>query len=133
MGDASITKVSARTAPVGQMGQKYLAAGVRLSMRLWENEPPGPRQPLTRRPYEVIGFCIRGTARLHLEGQLILLSPGDCWVIPKGAEHAYEVVETFTAVEATTPPAEVHGRDQPVGLKASEVLPKSVLRETSPV
>ena len=32
MGDKSITKVSAATAPRGPMGQKYLASGIRLSM-----------------------------------------------------------------------------------------------------
>ena len=30
-----------------------------------------------------------------------------------GAEHHYAIVEPFTAVEATSPPAQVHGRDDP--------------------
>jgi hypothetical protein len=33
-------------------------------------------------------------------------------LVPKGAEHSYEILEPFTAVEATSPPAQVHGRDQ---------------------
>jgi hypothetical protein len=33
MGDKSITKVSAATAPRAPMGQKYLASGIRFSMR----------------------------------------------------------------------------------------------------
>jgi hypothetical protein len=36
---------------------------------------------------------------------------GDSWVVPKGSRHTYKIIETFTAVEATSPPAEVHGRD----------------------
>jgi hypothetical protein len=38
MGDKSITKVGAATPPRGPMGQKYLASGIRLSMRIWERE-----------------------------------------------------------------------------------------------
>jgi hypothetical protein len=33
-------------------------------------------------------------------------------VVPKGASHSYTVLEPFTAVEATSPPAQVHGRDE---------------------
>jgi quercetin dioxygenase-like cupin family protein len=113
MGDASITKVNARTSPRGEMGQKYLAAGVKMSMRLWENEPPQPKTAPQTRDYEMIGYCIRGRATLHVEGQTINLNPGDSWVVPKGAQHAYEIMEAFTAVETTSPPAEVHGRDKP--------------------
>jgi len=43
---------------------------------------------------------------------LILLNPGDSWIVPRGAEHSYKILETFTAVEATTPPAAVHGWDE---------------------
>jgi hypothetical protein len=32
--------------------------------------------------------------------------------VPKGSRHSYKILETFTAVEATTPPAEVHGREK---------------------
>ncbi|MEO1185622.1 MAG: cupin domain-containing protein, partial [Cyanobacteria bacterium J06636_27] len=30
----------------------------------------------------------------------------------KGALHSYNILESFTAVEATSPPAEVSGRDE---------------------
>jgi len=111
MGDKSITKVSSTTAPHGKGGQKYLAAGVRLSMRLWEREQPGEPKKASARDYETIGFVIEGKAELQLEGQVVLLEKGDSWVIPKGSEHVYKVLETFTAVEATCPPAEIHDRD----------------------
>jgi quercetin dioxygenase-like cupin family protein len=110
--DRSITKVSSEYSPKGAMGQKYLASGVKVSMRLWEDESPGDPKPPTRRPYETIGYVIKGRAELHLEGQMVLLEAGDSWVIPEGAEHAYKILETFSAVEATCPPAEVHGRDE---------------------
>ncbi len=112
MADTSVTKVQSKTSPRGQKGQKYLATGVHLSMRLWEDEQPGVAKPTTRRDYEAIGFVIRGRAELHLEGQMVLLEPGDSWVVPRGAAHTYKILEPFTAVEATSPPAEVHGRDE---------------------
>jgi quercetin dioxygenase-like cupin family protein len=41
----------------------------------------------------------------------VLLEPGDSWIVPKGASHTYKVLEPFTAVEATSPPAHVGDRD----------------------
>lgn len=80
-------------------------------MRLWEREPPSESKPQSARPYETVGFVIEGKAELHIEGQCVLLEKGDSWVVPKGSQHTYKITETFTAVEATTPPAEVPGRD----------------------
>lgn len=111
-GDTSITKVNSRYSPRGKRGQKYLAAGVKISMRLWEDEQPGKAKAQTRREYETIGYVISGRAELQLEGQTLTLEPGDSWVVPKGATHRYQILEPFTAIEATCPPAEVHGRDE---------------------
>ena len=55
---------------------------------------------------------ISGRAELHIEGQMVLLEPGDSWIVPKNARHTFRFLEPFTAVEATTPPAAVHGRDE---------------------
>jgi quercetin dioxygenase-like cupin family protein len=112
MGDKSITKVASRHSPSGPIGQKYLASGVHVSMRLWEHEPAGEAKPMSQRDYETVGYVISGRAELHLEGQTVLLDPGDSWVVPKGAIHTYNILEPFTAVEATYPPAQVHGRDE---------------------
>ena len=112
MADTSVTKVSSQTSPKGILGQKYLASGVHLSLRLWEHEQPGdPKQP-ARREYETVGYVISGRAELHIEGQMVLLEPGDSWVVPHGSEHTYNILEPFTAVEATAPPAQVHARDE---------------------
>lgn len=112
MGDTSVKKVESRHSPRGEMGQKYLASGVRVSMRLWEDEPPGEAPPATTRDYETVGYVVKGRAELHIEGQKLLLNPGDSWLVPRGASHAYKILENFTAVEATSPPATVHGRDE---------------------
>lgn len=67
--DTTVKKVTTAAAPVGAMGQRYLASGM---------------------------------AELEVEGQHLVLEPGDCWVIPEGARHSYRIVEPFTAVEATS-------------------------------
>ena len=112
MTDKSVKKVSSGDSPKGEMGQKYLVSGKSVSMRLWEKEEPGEPKPEEKRDYETVGYVVSGKAELHLEGQKVLLEKGDSWVVPKGASHTYEIKESFTAVEATSPPAEVHGRDE---------------------
>lgn len=112
MTDKSVKKVSSGDSPEGEMGQKYLVSGKSVSMRLWEKESPGEPKPEEKRDYETVGYVVSGKAELHLEGQKVLLEKGDSWVVPKGASHTYEIKESFTAVEATSPPAEVHGRDE---------------------
>jgi len=111
-GDTSIIKINSRYSPRGRQGQKYLAAGVKTSMRLWEDEEPGKSKVATRREYETVGFVIKGRAELEIEAQRVTLEPGDSWIVPKGARHRYHIVESFTAVEVTCPPAEIHGRDE---------------------
>lgn len=112
MGDTSAQKVMSENSPTGTMGQKYLASGVNVAMRLWENEEPNDDKETRSREYETVGYVIEGKAELHLEGQKLILEKGDSWVVPKGSEHAYVILETFTAIEATSPPAHAHGRDE---------------------
>jgi len=111
MPDTTIVKVDSAHSPKGPEGQKYLANGRAVSMRLWDSEPPGAAKPPVRRGYETVGYAIAGRAELTIEGQMVRLDPGTSWVVPKGAEHSYRILEEFTAVEATAPPAEVRGRD----------------------
>jgi len=80
-------------------------------MRFWEKEPPQTKEA-DRRNYETVGYVIAGRAELTLEGQTIKLAPGDSWLVPAQAEHSYRILEPFTAVEATSPPAQVQGRDE---------------------
>ncbi|MGC9502403.1 cupin domain-containing protein [Baaleninema sp.] len=112
MSDTTIKKVDSQYSPQGDMNQKYLASGQSLSMRLWDNEQPGTPKPEVRRDYETVGYALSGRALLHVEGQTVTLEAGDSWVVPAGAYHTYNIIEPFTAVEATSPPAEVKGRDR---------------------
>lgn len=112
MSDTTVEKVDSAHSPVGPQGQRYLASGKQVAMRLWE-EDPGTEKPATRREYETVGYVIEGEAELRLEDQKVTLAAGDSWVVPRGAEHSYRIVEPFRAVEATSPPAAAHGRDEP--------------------
>lgn len=112
MSDTSVTKIDSTNSPKGKLGQKYLASGKNVAMRLWEDEQPNEDKEPSSRDYETVGYVINGRAQLHIEGQMILLEPGSSWVVPKGASHTYKILEPLTAVEATSPPAQVHGRDE---------------------
>lgn len=93
------------SAPQGEDGEIRLAAGESLSMRMWKDEAPGADKPPRRNGYETLGYVLAGRAELVVEGETIPLAPGDSWRVPKGAEHTYRILEPFTAVEATSPPA----------------------------
>ncbi|NIR44254.1 MAG: cupin domain-containing protein [Gemmatimonadetes bacterium] len=112
MNDTTVKKVASKHSPKGALGQKYLASGKSLAMRLWEGVQAAEKEEEEhRRDYETVGFVISGKAELHLEGQKVLLEPGDSWVVPRDAAHRYRILEPFTAVEATHPPARIHDRD----------------------
>lgn len=112
MADSSARKTDVQAASTGAMGQKCLATGQFVAMRLWDEEPALADKPQSRREYETVGFVIAGRAELHVEGQIVQLRPGDSWVVPKGALHSYRILERFQAVEATSPPAQAHGGDR---------------------
>lgn len=111
--DTTVKKVDSARSPQGRLGEHPLVSGKRVAMRLWKDEAPQGEKPTRTRDYETVGFALAGRAVLHLEGQTVLIEPGDAWLVPAGAEHTYEILETFSAVEATAPPAQVHDRDHP--------------------
>jgi len=115
MRDTTITKIDSSLSPRGNLGQRHLASGVRVALRLWENEAPGSKSSeYTQRDYEVIGYVLGGLAKLENDRQSTPLAPGDSWGVPEGALHRYEILETFSAIEATSPPAQVEARrEQP--------------------
>ena len=113
MTDTTVKKVSAAHSPKGDMGRTYLVSGKRLSIRLWRTGPEDSEKAPSRREYETAGYDLEGSAELQIEGQSIRLEPGDSWLVPPGAEHRYAALEPFVVLEATAPPAQVHGRDQP--------------------
>jgi quercetin dioxygenase-like cupin family protein len=112
MTDTTVMEVSSEASPTGAHGQVYLASGKRVSMRMWRDEQPTEGKESIAREYETVGYVVSGRAELTVEGQTLRLEPGDSWLVPAGARHSYRILEPFTAVEATAPPAQVHGRDE---------------------
>jgi len=110
--DTTVTKIDSAASPVGPDGEVYLASGKSMAMRMWRDEQPAEAKPMVRRDYETIGYVLSGRAELEVEGQTVLLETGNSWVVPRGAEHTYRILEAFTAVEATHPPYHVHGREE---------------------
>jgi mannose-6-phosphate isomerase-like protein (cupin superfamily) len=107
----TIRKINANNAPMDDHGQVYLASGLALSLRLWQEGPREHDKVATRREYETAGYVISGRAELEMAGQVVGLEAGDSWIVPAGMEHRYRVIEDFVAVEATSPPARTIARD----------------------
>jgi len=112
MSSTTVKKVSVDHSPTGQLGQKYLVSGVTVSMRLWEEKPGEKQLERHARDYETVGYVLEGKAELLIDDVTMTLVKGDSWLVPKGATHEYRILEDFQAIEATSPPAHVHGRDE---------------------
>ncbi len=100
----AIRKVSSKGTEACPTGEVLLATGSVMAMRMWQNEEPQDK-PSHSSPYETIGYVIAGRAELTIGNETVLLEPGDSWLVPANADHKYRIIETFTAVECTSPPA----------------------------
>ena len=91
--------------PETDEAKEIMASGEDVGLRIWRNEEPGTNKETHTSPYETVGYVLEGKAELHLEDKIIELSEGNSYLVPKDAEHTYKIIETFSAVEATSPPA----------------------------
>lgn len=99
-------KIDASHAPLGSLGQTFLAGGDQVALRLWE-EAPGDaehKEPYTR-SYETVGYVIDGKLEITVEEETLVLESGQSWVVPAGASRTYRIHEPLVAIEATSPPA----------------------------
>jgi quercetin dioxygenase-like cupin family protein len=55
---------------------------------------------------EQIGYLVRGSAQVEVEGQSAMLHEGDCWIIPGNAKHSMEFYEDSMSIEVYSPPRE---------------------------
>ena len=100
----AIRKVSSKGTEACPTGEVLLAAGAAMAMRMWQGEEPQDKAPHSS-PYETLGYVIAGRAELTIEGETATLEPGDSYLVPANAEHTYRILETFSAIECTSPPA----------------------------
>lgn len=121
MSDAAGLTVDA--APTGPEGEKLLARGASIALRMWKDEKPTDDKPTAARPYETVGYVISGRAELVLAGKTTSLEPGSSWVVPRGVEHTYRVIETLTAIEATTAPVDEENYEKTTEGGTQEVRP----------
>lgn len=91
--------------PEGEDVKEILATGENVGLRIWRNEEPGADKETHSSPYETVGYVLKGRAELHLNDEVIGLKEGDSYLVPKDIPHTYKIIETFSAVEATSPPA----------------------------
>lgn len=100
-----IQEVAEGKLPKSDDVKEILASGENLGLRIWKNEKPGADKEPHTSSYETVGYVLKGKAELHIEGEVTELNEGDSYLVPEGTEHTYKIIETFTAVEATSPPA----------------------------
>lgn len=101
----SAHKIDSASAIADASGALRLVVGTTIAMRMWRDEEPGEPKPLTTREYDTVGYVLAGRAKLHCGGETTTLAKGDSYLVPRGIAHTYEILETFSAVEATNPPA----------------------------
>ena len=104
----AIQTVSSKGTQACRTGEVLLATGHAMAMRMWQDEEPQDKAPHAS-PYETLGYVLAGSAVLTIGGETATLSPGDSYLVPAHAEHSYRVLETFSALECTSPPAIVAG------------------------
>lgn len=100
----AIQTVSSKGTQACPTGEVLLATGKTMAMRMWQDEEPQQKTPHAS-PYETLGYVLAGRAELTIAGETATLAPGDSYLVPAHAEHSYRVLETFSAIECTSPPA----------------------------
>lgn len=128
--DSTIMKVIEETAPVGPSGEKYLASGRHVGMRLWRLQPHIGEMPTHTRDYEVVGYVISGRASLFLGGSAgssdsrgseLKLEAGMSYCVPRGTPHRWHIEAPLVAIEGTSPVCFVHDRDARIPSASSAV------------
>lgn len=104
---------SEKSAVSGDMGQGYLATGKDVAMRQWQEDACQFGKSRTR-DYETVGYLLSGVFELEVDGNVAKIETGDSWLVPADVSHRYRILEPIIAIEATSPPARLNDRDEPV-------------------
>jgi len=96
--------ISSGEATTGSRGERLLAHGERVGLRVWEHEPAGEAAPAHANPYEYVAYVARGALRVRIgDDEPAEVRAGDSYVVPADTPYAFEVLETATVVEAVSP------------------------------
>ena len=91
-------------ATTGSRGEKLLAHGDSVALRVWEHEPAGEHAPEHANPYEYVAYVAEGALRVSIgEDSAQEVRAGDSYVVPAGTPYSFEVLEAATVVEAVSP------------------------------
>lgn len=64
----------------------------------------GSEVPLHSHPHEQVGYVVRGSIRMTIDGTARDLNPGDGYAIPGNVEHSAVALTTVTVIDCFTPP-----------------------------
>jgi quercetin dioxygenase-like cupin family protein len=94
----------------GPRGEKLMAHGDTVAMRVWEREPEGETSPTHSNDYEYVAYVAAGALRVQIgDDDAQEVRAGDSYVVPAGTPYGFEVLERATVVEAVSPPSAVGG------------------------
>ena len=100
--------VTAADAVTGERGERILARGAQVGLRVWQGEPAGETSPEHANPYEYVAYLQAGSMRVRIGDEApVELAPGDSYVVPANTPYGFEVLEAATVIEAVSPPPEV--------------------------
>jgi mannose-6-phosphate isomerase-like protein (cupin superfamily) len=96
------THVVARDDAVdGRHGERLMARGRHVALRLWERDPAGERRVAPDERNEHVAYVESGALIVTIaDDPPVEVHAGDSYVVPVGAGHRYEVLEPTTVVEA---------------------------------
>lgn len=88
----------------GPLGDLQLAQGERVGLRIWRDYTTSEKAERTR-PYEIVGYVVKGEITVIIDGHAQELVEGDSFVIPPDTPHSFSIPIRATIIEATAPPA----------------------------
>jgi quercetin dioxygenase-like cupin family protein len=97
-------------AATGSRGEKLMAHGEGLALRVWEREPEGETAPEHANDYEYVAYVAAGALRVRIgDDEAEEVRAGDSYVVPSQTPYSFEVLERATVVEAVSPADAVRG------------------------
>jgi uncharacterized cupin superfamily protein len=96
--------VAREQATSGQHGERLMARGRRVELRLWERDPAGEAATPPDAEHDHVAYVQEGALIVSIAGgPPVELHAGDSYVVPAGERCRYEVLEPAKVVEAIGP------------------------------